>query len=217
MKRKCQPRIHKRLTFDPSLVILQEEKKEVLKMDESVKVRTYSTKDVVFMGVFVALMAVTSAISIPSTVPFTLQTLGVFLAVTVLGGKKGSLAITTYVILGAIGAPVFAHSSGGFGVLFGNTGGYIIGFIAAGLIMWFFEHFLGRKLYVLALGASLGMLACYVIGTAWFMYVYSRTNEPVGLQVVLGWCVYPFIVPDLLKIILALIIGDRLHKVYKRL
>lgn len=184
-------------------------------MEQTVSKKSFTTKEVVFMGVFVALMAICSWISIPGTVPFTLQTLGVFLAIFVLGGKKGTLAITTYVILGAIGAPVFAKFTGGFGAIFGRTGGYIIGFIAAGLVMWIFESLFGRKLPVLVLSATLGMLACYAIGTAWFMYVFAKTNEPVGLQVILGWCVYPFILPDILKIVLALIIGDRLHKVYQ--
>lgn len=186
-------------------------------MEKSMKARVYSAKEVVFMGIFVALIAISSWISIPGTVPFTLQTLGVFLAVTVLGGRQGSLVVTAYVLLGALGVPVFSKFSGGFGALFGLTGGYIIGFIAAALVMWLFEAMFGRKFFILAFSAVLGMILCYVIGTAWFMYVFAKTKEPVGLQVILGWCVYPFIIPDLLKIALALVIGNRIHKVYKNL
>ena len=75
-----------------------------------------------------ALMAVCSWISIPTAIPFTLQTMAVFLAVGLLGGKRGTLAVTAYVLLGAVGAPVFANFSGGIGILLGQTGGYILGF-----------------------------------------------------------------------------------------
>ena len=85
-----------------------------------------SIRDIAYIAVFTALMAVCSWISIPTAIPFTLQTMGVFLAVGLLGGKRGTLAVTAYVLLGAVGAPVFANFSGGLGVLMGQTGGYIL-------------------------------------------------------------------------------------------
>jgi len=90
------------------------------------KTRTY---DMAYIAIFAVLIAICSWISIPMTVPFTLQTFGVFMAVGVLGGKRGSLAVLVYILLGAIGVPVFAGFSGGFGILLNNTGGYIIGFL----------------------------------------------------------------------------------------
>ena len=89
------------------------------------------TYDLVYIAVFAVVMAVCSWISIPAQVPFTLQTFGVFMAVGVLGGKRGTLAVLVYVLLGAVGVPVFAGFSGGIGALLGNAGGYIIGFIVA--------------------------------------------------------------------------------------
>lgn len=186
-------------------------------MEQVISKKAFSTKDIVFMGIFVSLIAVCSWISIPSTVPFTLQTLGVFLTVFVLGGKRGTLAITTYLILGAVGVPVFANFTGGLGKIVGLTGGYLVGFIATALIMWFFEVVFGRKIFTLILSAVLGLLACYTLGTAWFMYVYSNTKESISLSTTLSWCVYPFIIPDLVKLILALMIGERLYKVFQSL
>lgn len=183
-------------------------------MNAAVKKRAFSTRDIVFMGVFVGLMAICSWVAIPTTVPFTLQAMAVFLSVIVLGGKMGTLAVVTYVLLGALGLPIFAKFSGGFSAVFGLTGGYILGFIATAFVMWGFEVLFGRKIWVLALGSLVGLLACYTFGTIWFMQVYSTTKEPVGLSVTLGWCVYPFIIPDLIKIAFALIVGDRLYKVY---
>ena len=72
------------------------------------------TYDIVYIAVFAVIMAICSWISIPTAVPFTLQTFGVFVAVGVLGGKRGTLSILVFILLGAIGVPVFAGFSGGF-------------------------------------------------------------------------------------------------------
>ena len=94
----------------------------------------------------------------------------------------------------------------------GNTGGYIIGFILAALLMWLMERLFGRKTWVLAVSMLLGMVTCYVFGTIWFMVVYMRTTGPVGVTAVLGWCVIPFIIPDLVKAALALFLGQALRR-----
>lgn len=171
--------------------------------------RTY---DMAYIAVFAVLMAICSWISIPTVIPFTLQTFAVFLAVCVLGGKRGTLSVIVFVLLGAIGVPVFAGFTGGLGIIMGNTGGYIIGFIFAGLLMWLVERIFGRKMWVQAVSMLLGMVTYYVFGTIWFMIVYMRTTGPVGLSAVLGWCVIPFIVPDLVKAALALFLGNTLRR-----
>ncbi len=163
------------------------------------------------VGAFAALMAACSWLSIPTTPPFTLQTLGVFLAVGLLGGKLGTAAVAVYVLLGAFGLPVFANFSGGLGVLLGTTGGYIIGFIFAALVMWGLERLLGRRLRALLVSMLAGMIVYFAFGTVWFQAVYMRTTGPVGLMTVLGWCVVPFIIPDLVKMALALVITARIR------
>ena len=139
------------------------------------------TRDIAYIAVFTALTAVCSWFSIPTAIPFTLQTMAVFLAVGLLGGKRGTIAVTAYVLLGAVGAPVFANFSGGVGILLGQTGGYILGFIGSALVMWAMERFLGGKLWGLGLNMLLGLLVCYAFGTAWFMVVYPMNGESVGL------------------------------------
>ena len=104
----------------------------------------------VYMAMFVAIITVCAQIQIPMTVPFTLQTLGIFMAAAMLGWKRGLISVAVYVLLGAIGVPVFAGFSGGIGVLGGPTGGYIIGFLFTALIVGLMTDFLGRKLWVLA-------------------------------------------------------------------
>lgn len=171
--------------------------------------------DMIYIALFAVVMAICAAIAIPATVPFTLQTFGVFVAVGLLGGKRGSLSVLVYILLGAVGIPVFANLTGGIGILLGNTGGYIIGFLFSALAMWAMEKLMGKKTWVLALSMVVGLIVCYAFGTAWFMVVYMRTKGAVGLWTVLGWCVIPYIIPDLIKIALALLVTDRVKKVIR--
>ena len=174
--------------------------------------RGLSTRDIVFTGIFAALMAVCSWISIPTAVPFTLQTFAVFVSVLVLGGKLGTLAVMVYILLGAAGVPVFANFTGGMGIILGSTGGYIVGFILTALIMWGMEGLGRRNAAWRILSMILGLLACYVLGTIWFMAVYSKANGAIGVMTALGWCVFPFIIPDLIKIAIAWAVSPVLKK-----
>lgn len=168
------------------------------------------TKDMILISLFAVIMAVCAWISIPAAVPFTMQTFGVFSAAGILGGKRGTIAICIYLLLGAIGLPVYSGGTSGIGILLGSTGGYMIGWILAGLIMCAAEYIFGRKTPVIALAMVLGLIACYALGTAWFITVYGRESGPIGLWAALSMCVIPFIIPDLLKIALALFIRKRL-------
>ena len=181
-------------------------------MDKKTKL---TTRDMVYTAMFACLMTICAWISIPGQVPFTLQTMGVFLAVGLLGGKRGTLAILVYVLMGAVGLPVFSGMTGGLGKLLGMTGGYIVGFLISALIMWAMEAIPGNKKWVLPLSMVLGLIACYAIGTVWFMVVYARNTGAVGMMTVLGWCVFPFILPDLLKIGLALFLTKALKRFVK--
>lgn len=177
--------------------------------------KQFTTYDLVSISIFAVFIAICSWISIPSVVPFTLQTFGVFLAIGVLGGKRGSVAVFIYILLGAFGLPVFSGFSGGIGYLAGNTGGYIIGFIFSALLMWGIETIFGNSKLTLFLSMLAGLLLCYLIGTLWFFLLYTSNTGTIGLGTVLGLCVIPFIIPDLLKIILAMMLTNRLRKIFQ--
>ena len=172
-----------------------------------------NTRDMIYIAMFAIIIAICSWISVPATVPFTLQTFGVFVTVGVLGGKRGSLSVLVYLLLGLIGVPVFAGFSGGVGVLLGSTGGYIIGFLFSALVMWGMEMLFGKSNVVLVISMVVGLLVCYLFGTIWFMSVYARTTGAIGVMTALGWCVFPFIIPDLIKIVVALGLTKSLKKV----
>lgn len=173
------------------------------------------TKDIVFISLFAVLMAVCSWISIPTVIPFTMQTFAVFLALNFLGGKKGTVSVCIYLLLGLIGLPVYANFTSGIGILIGTTGGYMIGWVFSGLVMWFLEKLLGRKLWAQSVSMLIGLFVCYMAGTAWFMIVYAQNSGPVGLWTALLWCVVPFIIPDMVKLGLALWISQRLKKIIR--
>ena len=183
---------------------------------EAVKTRDNSkVLDLVYIAIGAALIAICSWISIPTAVPFTLQTFAVFFVLLALGGERGTLATLVYVLLGAVGVPVFAGFSGGIGILLGNTGGYIIGFLFTGLIYILFTKFFKKNIVMKVVALVLGLAVCYAFGTAWFMHVYMKSSGEVGLLTVLGWCVFPFIIPDLLKLALAVVISKRIEPVIK--
>lgn len=171
------------------------------------------TLDLAYVGLAVALIAICSWISIPTAIPFTMQTFAVFAVVGILGMYRGTLAVLVYILLGAVGVPVFAGFSGGIGVLFRNTGGYIMGFLFTALVTGAIIKLFGKKIWVMAAAMVVGLLVCYAFGTAWFMVVYARNNGAVGIATALSWCVIPYIIPDLVKIALAVLLTKRVGKV----
>ncbi len=162
------------------------------------------TKDIVNISVFVTLLAVCAWICIPLTVPITMQTFAVFLAVLVLGGKKGTIVIFTYLLLGIIGIPVFSGGTAGLGVLFGTAGGYLTGWLFISIFMW-----IGERIKTLTLREKIGLMllglsACYAFGTWWFSCFYVQSVE------ILSVCVIPFIIPDIVKLGMALAVSKRI-------
>ena len=164
----------------------------------------FSTRDLCFCAIGAALIAVCAWISIPADVPFTLQTFAIFAVCGLLGGKRGTVSVLVYLLLGAVGAPVFAS-------LIGTTGGYLVGFILLALIITLAQARWGLGQWVFVLSAAVGLLVCYAFGTAWFLIVYTHTGA-ITLGVVLAKCVLPFLLPDAIKLALATLLRARLYR-----
>ena len=175
-----------------------------------------STKMLVLIPAMTGCIVLCSWIAVPSIVPFTLQTMGVFLAVGLLGTKGGLLSVLLYFILGIIGLPVFAGMKGGAGVLLGPTGGYLIGFAATALVM---GSMLTRsqKGWRLIAAMTAGLTVCYAFGTLWFMAVYTTGSGPVGLGSALSMCVLPYLLPDAAKIACSALLIRMLQPVLLRM
>lgn len=161
-------------------------------------------RDMTRCAMFAALLGICAWISVPmGDLAISMQTFAVFLALGVLGGRKGSLTFLVYLTLGAVGLPVFTGMQGGLGILLGPTGGYLWGFLASGLIFWILEKWLP-----LWLSMTLGLLACYTCGTAWYYLAYANT----GVWAVIVKCVVPYLLPDGIKLAVAMLVIPRLKK-----
>ena len=166
--------------------------------------RKLSTSDLALMALFVAVIAICSWISIPlGPVPFTLQTLGVMTAAGILGTKRGTLAVLSYILIGTIGVPVFSGFKGGVGVIVGPTGGFIVGFVFTALIVGLITEItkdkkITVKMAGLIISMVIGDIVCFIVGIIWFVIV-TKTNVSAALSM----CVVPFIIPDIAKIIIS--------------
>ena len=167
------------------------------------------TKQMVLIALMTAVTCVLGPLSIPlpfSPVPISLTNFAIFLAIFVLGMKNGTISFIIYLLLGAVGVPVFSSFRGGLQVLAGPTGGYLIGFIFLALIMGFaLDHF-DRKLVPTIIGMIIGMAVCYAFGTVWLAKLLSLSFKE-GLM--MG--VIPYLPGDVAKIIIAAIVGPKLY------
>lgn len=180
-------------------------------MNQNTHSKLYQTS---LCGLFAAIIAICSWISvpIPPEIPFTMQTFAVFCTLGVLGGGAGTAAILVYILVGAIGIPVYAEFTGGLGILFGYTGGYFAGFIFSGLVYWLITRLFGKKLLVQIIAMAAGMIVCYILGTLWFMLVSANNGSPIGFISACALCVLPYIIPDAAKITLAILVSRRITK-----
>ena len=175
----------------------------------AINAQTARTKKIVLIGLMTAVTCILGPLSIPlpfSPVPISLTNFAIFLAVFILGMKDATISFIIYLLLGAVGVPVFSAFSGGLGKLVGPTGGYLFGFIFLALIMGFFMEHFDRKIVPTIIGMIIGMAVCYIFGTVWLAKLMSLSfNEALALGVL------PYLAGDVAKIIIAVIIGPRLY------
>ena len=175
-------------------------------MKENV-LKKLNTRDMAYIALAVALNAVCAFITIPTTVPFTLQVFGIFFTLTFLGGRRGAIAVWLYLLCGAVGLPVFSGFRGGFGVLLSATGGFVMAFAAVALL-YFMLSFFKLPHWTQYLAAAVSLALIYLGGSLWLVHMMGGT-----LVHALMVCVVPFIVPDVIKIVLAFLLSARLNKV----
>jgi biotin transport system substrate-specific component len=168
-----------------------------------------SVKGIVYAALFGALTAAGAFIIIPlPPVPITAQTFFLNVAALLLGGPLGAASQFIYIMLGVVGMPVFAGGKAGLGVLFGPTGGYLIGFIIGAFVIGFIANRkkdAGVLWYVFSM--FIGMVIIYTIGVAQLSFVAK-----LSLLKATAVGVLPFLPGDILKIILATIISVKLKQ-----
>ena len=166
-------------------------------------------RDICMIGLFTAIIAILAQISIPLPlgVPLTMQTFAIALAGVILGGKRGGLATLIYVLLGAIGVPVFANLSGGFQNIVGPTGGFIISFPIMALLIGIGADYYHKNKIIFVIMIILGFVVNYTVGVGMFCLV-TGSSVSAGLAA----CVIPFLITDFIKIVLAPLLGIRIRK-----
>lgn len=166
-------------------------------------------KNMTFIALVAALLCVTGplVINLPiSPVPISVANLIIYICTIVVGYKRGTIAVILYLLIGMIGLPVFSNFTGGAAKLIGPTGGYLIGFIFIALITGIFVQKFKGKIYMYALGMVLATLVCYAVGTAWLAF-----SAKMEFQKALFAGVIPFIPGDIVKIIIALLVGEKIR------
>lgn len=177
-----------------------------------------TTRNLVLCAMCAAIICVLAPISVPiGPVPISLATFAVMFAGCLLGWKWGTIATLVYILLGAIGVPVFAGWTAGAQIIAGMTGGYIVGYLPLALISGLVYDLAGRRRkgavrYVsLVAGMVLGTAVLYILGTIWFMAV---SGMDLGASLVA--CVLPFLPGDALKIAIVTIITPVIEKALNR-
>jgi biotin transport system substrate-specific component len=173
-------------------------------MTKTKKMTTYQMATAALMA---AVMCILGPMSVPiGPVPISLTNLVIYFALYLIGSKYGTVSYLVYLLLGAVGLPVFSGFTGGFAKLAGPTGGYLIGFIPMAIIGGLMiEKSHGKKLPSI-LGMVLGTLVDYLFGTLWFVVVMK-----CGFWYALTVCVIPFLIGDGIKIVLAAVFGSLLR------
>lgn len=165
------------------------------------------TFTVTMCALFTALTAICSQIQIPlPEIPINLALFAVFMSGALLGAGYGALSMITFVLLGAVGIPVFAGAKGGLAAVTGATGGYIIGYIVCAWLTGFIIKHTSNKIYIMVIAMIIGLAACYILGTIWYMIISGN-----ALKVSLTYCVIPFLPGDAIKIMLAAVISNRIR------
>jgi biotin transport system substrate-specific component len=165
-------------------------------------------RGMIYAAMLGALTALGAYLIIPmSPVPLTLQTFFVFLAGALLGGPQAAMSQIVYVILGLIGLPVFAGGKAGLGTLLGPTGGYLIGFVVAALIMGFIVDFKKKtEIFWLLFAMIIGLAVIYTLGVLQLSFV---ANMPVQKAIAVG--AVPFILGDITKLFAAAILASKVR------
>lgn len=177
------------------------------------KSRTYN---LVTIALTTSIIILCSWITIPTgTIPVTLQTFAIFMCAILLGEKKGTVSLIVYIFLGIVGLPIFSSFQSGFGVLLGATGGYLTGFIFITVIGGFFCRKFSDNTILTYMGLIIGLFLCYVSGTLWYIFVYIKSFSWSNVSSVLLTCVLPYIIPDLIKMQLAITISKKIKPILK--
>lgn len=178
-----------------------------------IREKQITARDISLVALFVAFLTVCSFVAVPlGAVPVTLQSVGVIVSSGVLGAKKGTLVTVIYLTLGAVGLPVFSGFTGGYGVLLGPTGGFLIGFVPMSIVVGLLSGKMNRSFNWVLLSAAIGNIVLYAVGVFFYANVHlNGSSESYYSAFLTG--VVPFLVPDIIKIVFSALLVVRIKKI----
>lgn len=172
--------------------------------------------DIVKISLMTVIIVLCGWITVPAPVPFTMQTFGIYMAVMLIESKNAFISVILYILLGLAGLPVFSGFASGLGHLLAPTGGYILGFLMCPLVCLLGEKIFSKKIPQTIL-LSAGTLLCYATGTLWFTVTTNQSSNPTGLWSALVLCVFPYIIPDALKLFTAYFMAKKIKPILSKL
>jgi biotin transport system substrate-specific component len=168
-------------------------------------------KHITYSSLFVALIAAGAFLAIPiGPVPIVLQNMFVLLAGIILGPRWGLACVGIYLLLGACGLPVFANGKAGIGIIFGPTGGYLLGYLPAVFITGLISNQRNKKTFSIIFALVTGSIIVYAAGVPWLKIVTGMSWDKA---IAVG--MYPFIIGDILKIIAATFLSKTIRPYIK--
>lgn len=171
--------------------------------------RKSKTVELCYIAISAILICICAWITIPGPIPFTMQTFGVFVVLQLLGWKNGLFTILLYILLGLMGLPVFSNFAAGPGVLYSATGGFIIGFIPCAFAYGIITSVFKKNKYSAIIASAVGLIVCYLCGTVWYAHLLGSMNLlPKAFYI----CVVPFIIPDIIKLVIARAVSAAVKK-----
>ena len=187
--------------------MVNQKKEEVNNMNEQALSGT-EIRQLCFIAMMSSVMCLLGPLSVPiGPVPISVMTFIIYLTVCVLGMKMGTISCLIYLLLGFAGVPVFAGYTGGAAKLFGPTSGYLVGYIFLTIVSGFVIEKFSYQMVWCIIGMISGTAALYLFGTAWFV-IFMKCE--IGYAV--SACVAPFLIGDMAKIILAVLVGQEVRK-----
>ena len=172
--------------------------------------RNSKVKSMTYIGLITALICVVAPLTVPlpfSPVPISFANLIIYLCTVIVGTKKGTISVLLYILIGAVGVPVYSGYNAGLQRIVGPTGGYLLGFIACAVFTGLFAEKFENRIYMYAVGMVIGTAVCYIMGTVWLSY----SNSLTFMQALCAGVV-PFVPGDAVKIVIAALAGYKMRK-----
>lgn len=177
--------------------------------------RRSAVQNMIFISLFATLMCIGAWLHFPSAVPATMQTFVVFVALGLIGCRNTFIMLVVYVLLGALGLPVFSGFTGGFGALTGPTAGFIWGFLLGVPAFYIFEKYARGKKSLMIIGYIIYILIHYIPGALWYCYFNLGALSLEGIISSSLVTVVPFIIPDAVKLFLAMLVVEKIRRIKK--